>query len=96
MTKTKQEKNKFCLANDCTHVLPTGRRKYCSDKCANRIKKRAYRANKATDTYQVEKIVDTNVQKRRGNYYAIMDKKNFFDDLLKGTKTKQEVADILG
>jgi hypothetical protein len=25
-----------------------------------------------------------------------MDKKNFFDDLLKGTKTKQEVADILG
>ena len=96
MTKTKQEKNKFCLANDCTHVLPAGRRKYCSDKCANRIKKRAYRANKATDTYLVEKIVDTNVQKRRGNYYAIMEKKNFFEDMLKGTKTKQEVADILG
>ena len=96
MTKTKQEKNNFCLANDCTHVLPAGRRKYCSDKCANRIKKRAYRANKATDTYLVEKIVDTNVQKRRGNYYAIMEKKNFFEDMLKGTKTKQEVADILG
>ena len=59
MNKTKQEKNNFCLANDCTHVLPAGRRKYCSDKCANRIKKRAYRANKATDTYLVEKIVDT-------------------------------------
>jgi len=96
MNKTKQEKNNFCLANDCTHVLPAGRRKYCSDKCANRIKKRAYRANKATDTYLVEKIVDTNVQKRRGNYYAIMEKKNFFEDMLKGTKTKQEVADILG
>lgn len=96
MTKSNQEKNKFCVANDCNRLLPDGRRKYCSDKCANRIKKRAYRANKTTDTYHVEKVVDTNIQKRRGNYYAIMEKKNFFDDLLNGTKTKQEIADILG
>ena len=77
MEKTKQEKNNFCLANDCTHVLPAGRRKYCSNKCANRIKKRAYRANKSAEKYQVEKKIDTNIQKRRGNYYAIMEKKNF-------------------
>ena len=44
---------------------------------------------------QVEKTVDENVQKRRGDYYAIMKKKNFFDDILQGNKTKKEVANIL-
>ena len=90
-----KEKNTLCTASDCVSPLPEGRQKYCSDKCANRVKKRAYRAKKSAKDIQVVKEVDPNIQKRRGDYYAIMKKKNFFDDILSGSKTKKEIADIL-
>ena len=90
-----KEKNTLCTASDCVSPLPDGRQKYCSDKCANRVKKRAYRAKKSASDIQVIKEVDPNIQKRRGDYYAIMKKKNFFDDSLSGSKTKKEIADIL-
>lgn len=96
MEKESQAKKQFCLANDCTKILPKSRRKYCSDKCARRIKQRAYRAKKTASEYHIEKDVDHNIQKRRGRYYAIMEKKNFFDSILNGSKSKQEIADILG
>ena len=90
-----KQKNTLCTAGDCTVPLPEGRRKYCSDTCAERTKKRAYRANKSTEDFQEIKEVDEQVQKRRGDYYAIMKKKNFFDDILRGDKTKKQVSDIL-
>ena len=90
-----KEKNTLCTATDCVVPLPEGRIKYCSDKCANRVKKRAYRAKKPTKELQQIKEIDPQVQKRRGDYYAIMKKKNFFDDILSGSKTKKEIADIL-
>ena len=96
MEKESQAKKQFCLANDCTKILPKSRRKYCSDKCARRIKQRAYRAKKTASEYHIEKDIDHNIQKRRGRYYAIMEKKNFFDSILNGSKSKQEIADILG
>jgi len=90
-----KEKNTLCTASDCVAPLPEGRHKYCSDKCANRVKKRAYRAKKTANEFQVVKDVDPNLQKRRGDYYAVMKKKNFFTDILEGKKTKKEIADIL-
>ena len=73
-----KEKNTLCTASDCVVPLPEGRIKYCGDKCANRVKKRAYRAKKPTKELQEIKEVDPQVQKRRGDYYAIMKEKNFF------------------
>lgn len=90
-----KQKNTICTASDCVVPLPEGRQKYCSNTCANRTKKRAYRAKKSASDMQVIKEVNPNVQKRRGDYYAIMKQKNFFHDILSGAKTKKEVADIL-
>ena len=89
------EKITICVADNCLVPLPEGRKKYCSDRCSKRTRQRAWRASKPTTELQVEKTVDENVQKRRGDYYAIMKKKNFFDDILQGNKTKKEVANIL-
>jgi len=91
-----KEKISICTADNCLVPLPEGRRKYCGDKCAQRTKMRAYRAKKSADDVRVEKDIDPNIQKRRGNYYAVMKSKNFFNDILNGKKTKSEVADILG
>ena len=63
MEKESQAKKQFCLANDCTKILPKSRRKYCSDKCARRIKQRAYRAKKTASEYHIEKDIDHNIQK---------------------------------
>ena len=72
------EKITICTADNCLVPLPEGRKKYCSDRCSKRTRQRAWRASKPTTDLQVEKTVDENVQKRRGDYYAIMKKKNFF------------------
>ena len=89
------EKITICVADNCLVPLPEGRKKYCSDRCSKRTRQRAWRASKPTKNYHVDKAVDENVQKRRGDYYAIMKKKNFFNDILEGKKTKKEVANIL-
>jgi hypothetical protein len=90
-----KEKITICVASDCVVPLPEGRKKYCSQRCAERVKKRAYRAKKSASDIQVIKEIDPQVQKRRGDYYAVMKKKNFFTDILEGKKTKKEIADIL-
>ena len=89
------EKITICVADNCLVPLPEGRKKYCSDRCSKRTRQRAWRASKPTKEYHIDKGVDENVQKRRGDYYAIMKKKNFFNDILEGKKTKKEVANIL-
>ena len=71
------EKITICVADNCLVPLPEGRKKYCSDRCSKRTRQRAWRASKPTKNYHVDKAVDENVQKRRGDYYAIMKKKNF-------------------
>jgi len=88
------EKITICVADNCLVPLPEGRKKYCSDRCSKRTRQRAWRANKPTKEYHVDKAVDENVQKRRGDYYAIMKKKNFFNDILEGKKTKQEIGSL--
>ena len=91
-----KEKITICTDSSCLNPLPEGRRKYCGDKCANNTKVRAYRAKKSASDVQVIKEIDPTVQRRRGNYYALMKNKNFFNDILDGKKTKSEIADILG
>ena len=38
--------NKFCYAAGCHRPLPKGKRKYCSDRCYNRISMQKKRAKK--------------------------------------------------
>ena len=40
------EKNKICYAAGCHRPLPKGKRKYCSDRCYNRISMQKKRAKK--------------------------------------------------
>ena len=92
MTKPKQV---ICVASDCTNVLPEGRKKYCSDRCSNRIRRRATRANKKTTEFQSEKILDGAISERRGKYYAICKELGYFDKIISGEMTQQQVADAV-
>ena len=92
MTKPKQV---ICVASDCTNVLPEGRKKYCSDRCSNRIRRRATRANKKTTEFQSEKTLDGAISERRGKFYAICKELGYFDKIISGEMTQQQVADAV-
>ena len=92
---------KLCYAAGCKRVLSGNRRKYCSDRCANRIqtqKKRAKAKGIKWVQPEEEEIVipsQRNVQSRRGVVYNDLKESGLGEDILKGKTTVKDVAKIL-
>mgnify|MGYP001207051957 FL=1 len=94
------EKNKLCYAAGCHRPLPKGKRKYCSDRCYNRISMQKKRAKKKgiewTQETDVLKIPSKkNVQSRRGKVYNDIVESGLAEEILKEKNTLSDVAKIL-
>ena len=94
------EKNKICYAAGCHRPLPKGKRKYCSDRCYNRISMQKKRAKKKgiewTQETDVLKIPSKkNVQSRRGKVYNDIVESGLAEEILKEKNTLSDVAKIL-
>ena len=85
------ENRKICFAAGCKRLLPRGRRKFCSDKCSNRIhmqKKRAakigkeWKQDEETLTIPSEIEAKRNVQSRRGTVYKDIVESGLAQDIL--------------
>jgi len=91
---------KLCYAAGCHRVLPRGRSKFCSDRCANRIKMQKKRArDKGMEWKQKEDtliIPSKNVESRRGKVYNDIIESGLAEEILKGKNTLTDVAKILG
>ena len=82
-------KNKFCYAAGCHRPLPKGKRKYCSDRCYNRISMQKKRAKKKGIEWSQEDDVleipsKKNVQSRRGKVYTDIKESGLAEEILKG------------
>ena len=94
------EKNKICYAAGCHRPLPKGKRKYCSDRCYNRISMQKKRAKKKgiewTQEIDVLEIPSKkNVQSRRGKVYNDIVESGLAEEILKEKNTLSDVAKIL-
>ena len=94
------EKNKLCYAAGCHRPLPKGKRKYCSDRCYNRISMQKKRAKKKGIEWTQETDVLTipskkNVQSRRGKVYNDIIESGLAEEILKEKNTLSDVAKIL-
>ena len=94
------EKNKLCYAAGCHRPLPKGKRKYCSDRCYNRISMQKKRAKKKGIEWTQETDVLTipskkNVQSRRGKVYNDIVESGLAEEILKEKNTLSDVAKIL-
>jgi len=91
---------KLCYAAGCHRVLPSGRKKFCSDRCRNRIKMQKKRArDKGLAWSQKEDdlvIPSKNVESRRGKVYTDIVESGLAEEILKGKNTLTDVAKILG
>ena len=92
---------KICYAAGCHRVLPQGKRKYCSDRCYNRISMQKKRAKKKgiewtqkDDTLEIPSQ-KKNVQVRRGKVYTDIVESGLGEEILKGKNTLSDVAKIL-
>jgi len=91
---------KICYAAGCHRVLPQGKRKYCSDRCYNRISMQKKRAKKkGIEWTQEEDVLEIpskkNVQARRGKVYTDIKESGLAEEILKGKNTVSDVAKIL-
>ena len=94
------EKNKICYAAGCHRPLPKGKRKYCSDRCYNRISMQKKRAKKkgiewTQETDVLEIPSKKNVQSRRGKVYNDIVESGLAEEILKEKNTLSDVAKIL-
>ena len=97
------DKRKICYAAGCKRMLPTGRRKFCSDRCSNRIqmqKKRAAKLGKEwkqdEETLNIPSEVEKkNVQSRRGTVYNDIVESGLAQDILDKKNTIADVARLL-
>ena len=94
--------NNLCYAAGCHRVLPKGRRKYCSERCSNRIhqqKKVARRKGKewsqTEDTLEIPSH-KKNVSSRRGQVYDDIKESGLALEIFDKTNTISGVAKILG
>ena len=56
--------NIVCAVPDCANLLPKGQRKFCSDKCRQKIDKRKWRAKQDGEVYILpEKKSNTKAKK---------------------------------
>ena len=96
-----QENKKICYAAGCHRPLPKGKRKYCSDKCSNRINMQKKRARKAGVEWSQEEDTlnipsqKTNVASRRGQVYEDIKESGLALDLYEKKINLTEVAKIL-
>ena len=95
-------KNKLCYAAGCHRPLPKGRRKFCSERCSNRIQMQKKRAKKAGLEWEQEDDVleipseKRNVSARRGKVYTDIIESNLAKEILEEKITISEVATVLG
>ncbi len=91
----------LCYAGGCHRPLPKGKRKYCSDRCANRINMQKKRARKAGKEWQQEDdSLDIPSQKpsvatRRGQVYEDIKSSGLAQEIYEKTITLTDVAKIL-
>ena len=94
-------KNKLCYAAGCHRPLPKNRKKYCSDRCSNRINMQKKRARKLGVEWEQEEDTlvipsqKTNVQSRRGKVYNDIVESGLAQEILEKKNTIKGVAKIL-
>ena len=91
----------LCYAGGCHKVLPAKARKFCSDRCRNRVNKQKARAKEAGKEWtQVDDKLNIpskkkNVQTRRGKVYEDLKESGLAESILKKKMTLSDVARVL-
>ena len=91
----------LCYAGGCHKVLPAKARKFCSERCRNRVNKQKARAKQAGKEWtQVDDKLNIpsqkkNVQTRRGKVYEDLKESGLAEDILKKKMTLSDVARVL-
>ena len=91
----------LCYAGGCHKVLPAKARKFCSERCRNRVNKQKARAKQAGKEWtQVDDKLDIpsqkkNVQTRRGKVYEDLKESGLAENILKKKMTLSDVARVL-
>ena len=91
----------LCYAGGCHKVLPAKARKFCSDRCRNRVNKQKARAKEAGKEWtQVDDKLNIpskkkNVQTRRGKVYEDLKESGLAENILKKKMTLSDVARVL-
>ena len=91
----------LCYAGGCHRPLPKGKRKFCSDRCSNRINMQKKRARKAgTEWVQEDDSLNIPSQKpsvatRRGQVYEDIKSSGLAQEIYEKTITLTDVAKIL-
>ncbi len=91
----------LCYAGGCHKVLPAKARKFCSERCRNRVNKQKARAKEAGKEWtQVDDKLDIpsqkkNVQTRRGKVYEDLKESGLAENILKKKMTLSDVARVL-
>jgi hypothetical protein len=92
---------KLCYAAGCHKVLPPKARKFCSEKCRNRINTQKKRAKKKGEVWSQEEdtlIIPSqrkNVQSRRGKVYDDLKESGLGNEILTKKMTLSDVAKVL-
>tara|TARA_R110000796_G_scaffold77243_1_gene172578 strand:+ start:1500 stop:3422 length:1923 start_codon:yes stop_codon:yes gene_type:complete len=91
----------LCYAGGCHKVLPAKARKFCSERCRNRVNKQKARAKEAGKEWtQVDDKLNIpsqkkNVQTRRGKVYEDLKESGLAENILKKKMTLSDVARVL-
>ena len=91
---------KLCYAAGCHKVLPPKARKFCSERCRNRINTQKKRAKKkGVEWTQEEDVLNIpsqkNVQTRRGKVYDDLKESGLGNEILIKKMTLSDVAKVL-